>query len=184
MNSERMGNVKKKIILLLSAGVALGMTKRINKQSAILQEVSKEWRAINRDSLRTSLISLYNSNVISLHPKGDAFEIMLSQKGKKLAIRLDLETMKIQKQNNWDGKWRIVLFDIPEKLKKVREAIRFHFRDVGLVEYQKSVLISPYPCEKKIKFISEFYHVRKHIRFIVAQALDDEKIYKKKFGIR
>ena len=68
-------------------------------------------------------------------------------------------------------------------MRKVREAIRFHFREIGLLEYQKSVFISPYPCERELKFIAEFYHARRHIRFVVAQAIDDDIVYKKKFGI-
>ncbi len=183
MERRRITNLKKKIVLLLAAGITLGAAKTTSKQITLLKEIRKEWRLINKDALRKSLTSLYESKVISLNPKGGEFEIILSQEGKKLAARFDLENLKIKDQKNWDGKWRIILFDIPEKLKKVREAIRFHFRDIGLMEYQKSVFISPYPCEKELKFIAEFYKARKYIRFIVAEAIDNEEDYKKKFGI-
>jgi DNA-binding transcriptional regulator PaaX len=181
---ERIGKLKKKIILLLAAGVALKSSRSMSKQFQIIRETSKEWKTINRDSLKRSLTSLYTAKLIDLHPKGNNFEIVLSRNGKKEAARFDLDSLKINTKAAWDGKWRIVLFDIPETRKKVREAIRFHFKKLGLMEYQKSVFISPYSCQKEIKFIAEFYKARRYIRFIVSIAIDDENKFKKKFGIR
>ncbi len=179
-----LSSVKKKIILLLSAGVVLSANKSLGKQWRIIGEVAKEWREINRMSLKRSLDSMYNSRLVSLKPKGDGFEIILSEQGKKISKRLDLENLQIPKQKNWDGKWRIVMFDIPEKIKKVREAVRFHFKSIGLVEYQKSVFIYPYPCEKEIKFIAEFYKVFPSIKFIVASATSDERKFLKEFDLK
>jgi len=179
-----MGEVKKKALLLLAAGVALSASKSMSKQFSILQSVSNEWNAIRRESLKGSLISLYNSKLISLRPKGDAYEIVLSHEGKKLAARFDLEKLSIKKQKRWDGLWRIVLFDIPELRKKARDAIRFHLKDMGLVEYQKSVFITPYPCAKELTFVAEFFQVRKYVRFIVAKAIDNEAEFKRKFKVK
>lgn len=179
-----MGNLKKKIILMLSAGIVLGRVKSISKQIVVLEEITQEWKTINRDSLKSSLLSLYNSKLINLKPMGNSFEIILSHEGKKIVKRLDLENIKIIKPKNWDGHWRIVLFDIPERLKKIRDAIRFHLKDMGFVEYQKSVFILPYPCEKELKFVAEFFHARKYIRLIVAKVIDNEKEFKNKFGIK
>jgi DNA-binding transcriptional regulator PaaX len=181
--TNRMGNLKKKIILLLAAGVTLGASRTIGKQIKIFQEVSKEWKVINRDSLKRSLTSLYSAKLISLRPKGDTFEIILSQDGKKMLAKFNLDEIKIKRLSTWDRRWRIVLFDIPENLKKVRDAIRFHFKKIGLIEYQKSVFISPYPCEKEIKFIAEFYRSHKYIRIITAISIDNELAVKKYFKI-
>lgn len=184
MKRYRITELKKKVVLLLATGVALSAAKTMGKQSFILHELVKEWKEINRLSLRKNLISLYESKVISLRPKGDAYEIVLSHEGKKLAARFDLEKLSIKKQKRWDGLWRIVLFDIPEPRKKARDAIRFHLKDMGLVEYQKSVFITPYPCAKELTFVAEFFQVRKYVRFIVAKAIDNEAEFKRKFKIR
>lgn len=188
MNSDfrkepRFGSVKKKILLLIYAGVALGAAKSMGKQWSIIGEVSKEWKKINRISLKRGLDSLYNAKLIDLKPKGNSFQIILSSEGRKLSAKFNLETLKIEKQKNWDGKWRIVMFDVPEKIKKVRDALRFHFKHIGLVEYQKSVFISPYPCEKEIKFIAEFYKAFPSVRFIIADTISDEKKFMKEFDL-
>lgn len=179
----RFGSVKKKILLLIYAGVALGAAKSMSKQWNIIGEVSKEWKKINKISLKRGLDSLYNAKLIDFKPKGNGFQIILSSEGRKLSKKFNLETLKIKEQKNWDGKWRIVMFDVPEKIKKVRDALRFHFKKIGLVEYQKSVFISPYPCEKEIKFIAEFYKASPSVRFIVADAISDEKKFMKEFDL-
>ncbi len=184
MKYQRLTSLKKKIVLLLAAGVALSAAKTMSKQSLVLSQLVDEWKNINRGTLRRSLLGLYQAKVVSLRPKGDAYEIVLSSEGKKLAARFDLENLKIKKQERWDGHWRIVLFDIPEPRKKARDAIRFHLKDMGLFEYQKSVFITPYPCTKELTFVAEFFHVRKYVRFIVAKAIDNEAEFKRKFRIK
>ncbi len=179
----KFGSVKKKIILFLATGVALGAAKTIRKQIKILEKSSKDWKEINRMSLKRSLNSLYNSKIVDLKPSGDNFKIVLSEKGKIFAKKFNLENLKIPKQENWDGKWRIVMFDVPERIKKVRDALRFHFKEIGLVEYQKSVFIYPYPCEREVKFIAEFYKAFPLIKVIIADVISDEKKFTREFDL-
>ena len=107
---------------------------------------------------------------------------ILNKSGQQETLRFDLDKMRIEKKH-WDGKWRIVIFDIPEKIKTVRDAIRYHLKRLGFVELQKSIFTIPFECEKEIEFIVEFYKVRKHVRFIVAESIDNELDLKNKFGL-
>lgn len=43
----------------------------------------------------------------------------------------------------WDGKWRIVIFDIEEKQKKIREVLRFKLVSLGFGKLQESVYATP-----------------------------------------
>jgi len=38
----------------------------------------------------------------------------------------------IVNDEDWDGLWRLVIFDIPEKERKMRSAIRYHLKKIGL----------------------------------------------------
>ena len=59
-------------------------------------------------------------------------------------------------QQNWDGIWRIVVFDVPEKSRGVRNLLRSNLITLGYVPWQKSVWISPLPHEKEVtKFLKE-----------------------------
>lgn len=46
------------------------------------------------------------------------------------------------KQHKWDGQFRIVIFDIPEKHRKVRDVLRRRLKEWGFVAWQKSIWAS------------------------------------------
>lgn len=50
-------------------------------------------------------------------------------------------------QRMWDGRWRLVLFDVPETAKQRRESLRRTLRRCGFGYLQNSAWISPDPLE-------------------------------------
>lgn len=180
----RKGTVQRKAILLLSAGLALGLTRSPKQYFRIVSEVSKEWQNIDREALNRAINSLYKSKLVSTKDNHDGtLTLILSKEGKRLALCYDIENMEIKNPTRWDGRWRIVMFDIPEPLKHVRESLRMHFKNMGFYEFQKSVFVHPHPCAKEIEYIMEYYQVRKHLRFIVASEIDNAIELRKHFNI-
>jgi phenylacetic acid degradation operon negative regulatory protein len=90
--------------------------------------------------------------------------------------------MVIEKEK-WDGKWRFVIFDIPEKLKSGRDALRKKIKKLGFYELQKSVFIFPYKCADEIAFIIEFFGIKKYVRHGTMDSIDDDIYLKKFFGL-
>lgn len=82
-----------------------------------------------------------------------------------------------------DKKWRIVTFDIPEKFKKARNALREKLKDLGFLKYQKSIFIYPYECKDEIDFVIEFFDIRPFVRYIEAENLDNEIDFKRRFQL-
>jgi len=184
-NNPRMGSVKKKVLLLMEAGLSIGLTMSPKKQRWVLKQIPKEWAKINRQALERAIRSLYASHLIDIENNKDGTTTLtLNKKGKKQVLVFNLEKLKIQEQSKWDGKWRIIMFDVPERKKRLREALRFHFKEIGLIELQKSVLIHPYPCEKEIEFILEFYNARKYVRFVIAEKIDNSLHLMQKFKLK
>ena len=181
---EKIGNVQKKIILLLETGLALGFSHSPNQHFKILKELGKEWQNINRQTLERSVKILYLSQIIEeKYNKDGTLTMILSNKGRKHALRYNLEKIKIKKQTKWDKKWRIVIFDVPINLRKVRDSIRYHLRNLDFYELQHSVFIHPFPCLDEIEFITEFYNAKKFVRFIQADFIDNELHLKQKFNL-
>lgn len=183
--SKGPGETQKKILLLLMAGVALGLSGSPRKHFQILKELGKEWKEINRQSLRRAIRNLYKSRIIKEKENPDGtVTLVLTDKGKERAFTYNLDGMKIKKPPRWDGKWRIVLFDIPEKIRRARDAFRHHLNQLGFYEFQKSVFVHPFDCQDEIDYLIEFYDARKFIRFIIAESLDNELHLRVHFGLR
>ena len=177
------GPTQQKILLLLLGGLTLGLNRSRRGYFKILKGIHSEWKEINHRSLMSSIQALYRSNLVSQHEnRNGLITFILSKKGKQVALSYNLESMTIPK-NKWDKKWRVVMFDIPEKLKKIRETLRYQLKRLGFLELQKSVFVLPYECEHELEYITEFYNIRKYVRVILADKIDNELDFKNKFSL-
>lgn len=177
-------DTKQKILLLLLSGVALGFSRTPKNYFKILKGVPEAWREIERSRLYRIVGEFYNDRLVDYkEDKDGSVKIVLTKEGQKKALRFKLDEMKIKKPSKWDGEWRIVIFDIPEKFKKVREALRMKLKELGFLELQKSVLILPYECEDEINFIMEVFLIRPFVRFVRAKSFTNEEQMKIKFDI-
>lgn len=180
----RKSELKQKILLLLVAGVALGFSRSPKNYFKILESVAKEWKDIERKRLFKIVREFYKERIIDFREyKDGTAEIILTKEGKKRALRYQIDEIEIKKPDKWDGKWRVVIFDIPEKRKKAREALRDKLKDLGFKELQKSVFVYPYECEDEIDFIIEVFEIRSLVRFLKVDSFTNEEQFRIKFGL-
>ncbi len=73
--------------------------------------------------------------------------LRLTDKGRSHALwtRLKFEDRK------WDGKWRMVIWDIPEKRRKARDLLRHQLKQLGFEKIQNSVWASKKDCTLILK---------------------------------
>ena len=174
VSKRRVGHVQQKVLLLLLGGLALWLSRSPKQYFRVARAMKAEWNAINRRALNQAIQNLYKSKLVSTKSNKDGtFTLVLSKEGKEVALRYDLDNLVIKMPPYWDKKWRVVMFDVPENLKGVRDALRMHFKNMGFSEFQKSVFVHPYPCASEIEYIMEFYNARRHIRFMTATDIDN-----------
>ncbi|NLC31440.1 MAG: hypothetical protein GX765_05325 [Candidatus Moranbacteria bacterium] len=154
---------KKKILLLLLSGVALGLSTSPGAPRRIFRALSRDWKRIERDKLYRNIGNLEKSGVVRYVNKGEWWNVELTLKGKRLANRMKLDEIKINKPKKWDKKWRLVFFDIPESNRVARDALRKKIKELGLVEIQKSIFIHPYFCKNEIDKVVNFFELKKYI---------------------
>lgn len=180
----KIGPVGQKILLLFSTGLALGLTHRPDKYFRILKSAHREWKKINQRSLRKNIKKLYQLKLVDCKEnQNSTSSLLLSKNGKKILLHCNLNNLKIKKPTKWDGLWRIVIFDIPEKFKRERKTVVCKLKQLGFYPFQKSVFIYPYECKNEIDFIIETFNLRPYVRFIVAKEIDVAPDLKNKFKI-
>lgn len=107
----------------------------------------------------------------------------LTPKGERKLQNIIIDEVVIKNPKRWDGKWHLVMYDLPVRFKKAREAFRWKLKDLGFFQFQKSAWIYPYTCEGEILFVADFFGVRKHIEILeIDKILDDRKL-KAHFGL-
>jgi len=106
----------------------------------------------------------------------------------KLTHKGQLETLlyglRSEKQDQWDGKWRIVIFDIPEKSRSKRDMIRRLLRREGFVRLQNSVFISPFKLQRKSVEYLKKSHLLHYIRILRVDEVDDDKDLRVRFKLK
>lgn len=173
--SKGLGKNQQKLLLLLLGGLSLSLSRNPRQYFRTLKAIGKGWNEIDRQAIKNAIADLYKSKLLEEKENNDgSLMIVLTENGKRKALTYQIDEMKIKKTQKWDKKWRIVLFDIPEKKKKTREAVRHHLKNLDFFEYQKSVFIHSCDCKNEIEYIIEFYDIRKYVRFIIADSLDNE----------
>jgi len=183
--AKKISPTKQKILLCLLAGIGIGLTYSPQRHLRILKELKKQFKKIDETKLSQEIQALYRSKMVDLKEKPDGVvEMKLTDKGKLKILKYHFEKMKIDQKEKWDEKWRIVIFDIPEKLKIGRNALRRKLRILGFYQFQKSTFIFPYECKDEIEFLIEFFGIRKYVRYGVLESIDNDLHLKKIFGLK
>ncbi|MBU1091701.1 hypothetical protein KKA27_02475 [Patescibacteria group bacterium] len=100
----------------------------------------------------------------------------LTKKGKKKIKKLLLNEMKLQKPKKWDGKWRLVIFDIPETQKNTRDALRRKLEQLDFYQCQKSTWIHPFACLEEIEFLKNFFSIKPFVKLFLVEEMTDGKV--------
>ena len=177
----KINKIKEQTLLHLYGCIDSGFSYRMKKGLFILDEFPHGWKKINRKELRQEISDLRRFKFIDKNKSNDgSIKILLTEKGKFKALNYKLDNIK-NKKEKWDGKWRMVAFDIPEKYKRGRDALRRKLKKIGFCELQKSVLVTPYECEKEIGLLVKYFNLNKYVRFGVLESIDNEEYLKKYF---
>lgn len=130
--------------------------------------------------LKNAFYNLKKQKLIEvIKEKDDKIKIKLTSKGKERIKELSIDTLTIPQPKKWDKKWRMVIFDIPNKFVKAREALRKKIKEMGFFQLQKSVWVYPYPCQDEILFIAEIFKIQSFVNILtVEECLYDYKLRK------
>lgn len=79
--------------------------------------------------------------------------VRLTERGRAEITKIVLQQYKISETAVWDGKWRVVIFDIREKRRRIRQKLRILLAGAGMVRLQDSVWIHPYPCDEFVTLV-------------------------------
>lgn len=174
-----MGLTTEEILLHLYNCIDFGFSYRMKKGLFMLDEFPGEWRESYRKQLGAGIKKLNKLGYITKKENYDGSVIVsLSEKGKLRALNLSFRRLH-NKKEKWDGKWRMVAFDIPENCKKGRDALRYRLIMGGFYELQESIFLYPYDCEKEVKEFIRLFKLEKYVRFALLESIDNEKDIKR-----
>lgn len=111
----------------------------------------------------------------------------LTPKGKRMVKKLlGIQTKQeekpmrvyIQPPDEWDDKWRFIMFDIPIDFNTARDVLRRHLIAAGCFQLQQSVFVFPFPCINEIKAIAQRLGIQRYVEVCTVEDFSNKYAFK------
>lgn len=139
-----------------------------------------DWK--NYNSWKNTIYYLQRKGLIKFEDKNNKKFIKLTKHGRLEA--LVAKAFAAEQKEPWDGRWRVVMFDIPEESRDKRDTLRFLLKKKGFIKLQDSVLIYPYPLNREVISYLKETKLINYIRIMKVEEMDDDKDLKKRFNLK
>lgn len=171
------------VLGLIAAGAILTLAIVAPGVPGALVKLGRQFKKYNKKRLRQIVKRLSDQELISFREGREDTIVTLTEKGKLKALKFNIDNLKIAEPVRWDGKWRIVLFDIPESKKAGRETLRRKLKELGFYQFQKSAFIHPFECKDEVSFIRANFEIKDYVKYLVVSQLEEEDFFKNWFGL-
>ncbi|HEY4512390.1 MAG TPA: hypothetical protein VJH63_01865 [Candidatus Paceibacterota bacterium] len=110
--------------------------------------------------------------------------LRLTKAGEEKLRKYRLKDYELVIPRFWDGKWRVLIFDIIEERRALRDKIRNTLASIGFMRMQDSVWIFPYDCEDLITLLKADFKVGYDLLYMVVDKLEGDHIFKDYFKLK
>jgi len=180
----RRGQIERAILSTLAvAGVGLIAVTAPNVLQ-LLKKVDPDW-VIKRDPkqrIHEATYRLKKNGFVEFVRKDGRTFLRIKEKG-RVRLHSLVSFGPLPKPKKWDGKWRLVIFDIPEKKRHIRTRARGIVSGFGFVRLQDSVWAYPYDCEEAVALLKAELRIGKDLLYIIADAIEYDTPLRKKFDL-
>lgn len=93
----------------------------------------------------------------------------LTDEGRQKAV---IQSLAVD-DKKWDGKWRIVIWDIPEKRRNTRDLLRYQLKSWGFIPWQQSIWITKKDCAKPLREYIKKIGINDWVKVLVSDDIGD-----------
>jgi len=96
--------------------------------------------------------------------------VILTKKGAEKVLKIKFKLK--EKKKRADGKWQMVIFDIPERKRYLRDLFRENLRILGYKMLQQSIWVCPYDVSKETEGIIRKYSADPYVKVFLIEEID------------
>ncbi|OHA41705.1 MAG: hypothetical protein A3G59_03160 [Candidatus Taylorbacteria bacterium RIFCSPLOWO2_12_FULL_47_20] len=180
LRQEKIGGIQKVVLgivglagIITVAMIAPNAVQAFEKLGIIPGKRKKE-------QIKQSYKKLLSSGLLEQDENG---LVRLTSKGENRMTQLGIMGKKMTRSQKWDGQWRVLIFDIPEKKRGLRDKIRLTLTAMGFKHLQHSVWIHPYDCANLISLLKSDFKIGKELIYIITDKIEYDNELRKFFGV-
>lgn len=176
-----MGALLTASIVMPGLGYAAGALYKAKRRYDWAKD-QKEWKKFNLKLLRRNLKRLQNQKIVEIVTENEQEVVKLTQKGHTKYLTFKLEELSL-KGKYWDGKWRLVIYDINKLKRSAQDSFRRVLKQINFFPLQKSVYLTPYKCSDEVEYLREYFNIGEEVLLLEINRIENEKFYKDYFGL-
>ena len=181
---RRRGQIQKALLttLLIGGMIAIGATPRINILKLLGNKKRNQYRL--KHQVNDALIRLSRKGLVAFVIKdGRKFARLTPAGSQRLKLEQEKAALLLQRKKRWDKRWRVIIFDIPERRRGVRSRLRAIMQECGFVRLQDSVWVYPHDCEDLTVLMKAELKTGSSILYMVVEKIENDAWLKKHFSI-
>ncbi|MEK7518280.1 MAG: hypothetical protein AAB583_07090 [Patescibacteria group bacterium] len=181
----------KKVLVLVGAGAFLAASLAMPNLPLVLKPFLDQkrknereaWKRFNIPYLKRTISRLEKQKLVETSEDNGVQVVKITKAGRQKILKLALDNLEIKKLKVWDGKWRLVSFDLPEKLADVRKILVEYLRVWRFYPLHKSVYLHAYPSFKEVDFLREYLGVGEYVKMFTVSEIENDREFKEFFGV-
>jgi DNA-binding transcriptional regulator PaaX len=134
--------------------------------------------------IKQAVVRLDKRGWIVARQTGQGWKLSVTRKGQAELLAYELGQKHFKKPPHWDQKWRLLMFDIPEKRKIVRNKVRHFLSSFGFQRLQDSVWVYPYDCREVLDLLRVRYGIRAEALYVCAESVDNDRWLRRHFELK
>ena len=166
------------LVGFVAVATVAGNMIQLLKYTSIMKRSKLKVFEINRNIKR-----LMQRGLIQIGEDKNYKFLEVTPKGKKLLLKLEIEGLTRNKPVKWDGKYRVIIFDIPEGARKLRDELRRIIKGFDFICLQKSVWAYPHPCQDIIELLKKYLGIKGEVIYMTVDTIEDDKWLKDIFKL-
>jgi DNA-binding transcriptional regulator PaaX len=183
---ERSAQVSVAILGIVAAAGIVAAVAVMPGVALALKPFARRYPSRQRDEVDRALRGLLRRGLVEEIPRGRTVQYQLTDRGHEYLMRCELAHAEFIPPKKWDGKWRLVVFDVPERFRHLRDNLRTHLTRLGLYPIQKSVWLFPYPCDDLVRLIKVDLGLGRSVQYFTTRSFEDreeEKLWRLRFDV-
>lgn len=172
----RLGRIQKAILTTIAVSGTLLVAVAAPNLVQLLGSTDRFFNARKTSAIR----KLRDEGLIVFETRDSQTFLTLTAKGRRFVD----QSFFITKPRRWDGRWRLVIFDIPVHRSVYRRALRAKLQEIGFEKLQASVWAFPYDCEELVTLLKADFGLGKEVLYIIADSIENDRALRGRFGLR
>ncbi len=178
--TTRRTKIQESLLMILVSGGRKGGDQLIKQAiDALLDTDFSISQPRRKEIVQTAASRLVKNGLLKYENK----HYSATSQGEKLLREWQMSNYQIKTPRKWDKQWRVIIFDIPEKKRVLRDKVRDILFQTGFKRLQDSVWVYPYDCEKLIGLMKTDLGIGKYLLYMIVDQIENDRFLRMDFGL-